>query len=225
MGDTTTAHLECFFCRFIRGFYAITQPSLLAGNRASSERRIERGGVNVGNPTTSPLTKREVPNGLDLDLFAPCAYGATTPPGYRGEAEFFAWCLIFICICVRKGEDGQIYLRKSHPPPSWFRYSDGTHSAYSDRQIARTLETVRYHEGQKHLASLLHDYWVGRCLNQIWYSRTRYSRVLYEESSDRELFEGVLKLYERTSRKPPELQAKFIRDRVATALRSLKSLE
>ena len=51
---------------------------------------------------------------LALDLLNKRASEGLVPRRYRQDAESFAWCLIYICICVGKDERSN----RHHQPPS-----------------------------------------------------------------------------------------------------------
>ena len=54
-----------------------------------------------------------------LDLLIKRPLGDMVQPLYRHDAESFAWCLIYICNCMGKDDNGEIGTLIPHPLSSW----------------------------------------------------------------------------------------------------------
>jgi hypothetical protein len=201
----------------------------MAGNWAPSKRHIERKHANTRKPTKNRVKKQTF--FATAENVGMMTYGEPPAPLYRHDAERFAWSLIITCLSVEKDANGQTRFLVPHFPPSWFRRSDGSYSTALDKRTANSLlETVPFHEKSKHLAGLLHNYWVEEQFKQRGYrGELIWGRIAfdfrYADPSDRELFEGVLRQCKEASFKLPESQGKSIRDGVAATLRSLHPLE
>jgi len=212
---------------------------LVAGHWALWEKHIEHGDISLGNLMYDPATKRGVlsdfnlareggpnrrPNAKDttgtlpflaLDLLSKKASEGLVPRRYRHDAESFAWCLIYICICAGKDEGGRIGTINPHPLSLWFGTTDTSLASKVTLGAKQLLEEFPLHKRAKPLALALHDYWVTRFNSQIrslgrsanpknitlessqsmdWIQleNTTQTTELYTEPSDCESFEKAL---------------------------------
>ena len=156
----------------------------MAGHWALWEKYIEHGDISIGNLMCDPETKRGVLNDLDLarvggparkpsakdntgtmpflalDLLNRAAFEGQVPRRYRHDAESFAWCLIYICVCMGKDGKGQIRTVNPHPLSSWFGNMDT--SQLAKQESAELNNQLPLHERIKPLAKALHNHWVSR---------------------------------------------------------------
>ena len=154
---------------------------------------------------------------MALDLLFPRAFQGMVPRLYRHDAESFAWCLIYICICMGKC-DGEILVHSPHPLRSWFEIPQiCLHSKMYE--TGDLFEKVTLHERSRPLAIKLFNHWVERFQEQqnaerpdtadtgtgtslkylpaVLFSGPKYNvpqRGAYEELSDRESFGQVCQL-------------------------------
>ena len=220
----------------------------VAGHWALWEKHIEHGDISIGNLMCDPVTKRGVLGDFDLsreggphmkpsakdnaraipflalDLLNKRAIDGLVPHRYRHDAESFAWCLIYICICIGKSERGRIDTIRPHPLSSWFTSMGTSHSSKITLSSRELLKEFPLHERTKPLAVVLHDYWVTRYNDQsaaerstrfghtplgsleswIQPTETVQTKVPYQEHSDNESFKRVLILILRASSVVPK---------------------
>ena len=218
------------------------------------EQHIEHGNISIGNLMYDPATKRGVLNDFDLardggpnrkptakdntgtmpflalDLLDKRAFECLVPRRYRHDAESFAWCLIYICVCMGKDDKGRIRTINPHPLSSWFTHTTDSRYSKTTLDSEGLLDELPLHKGTTPLVVVLHDHWVARYQAQMASGRSASRRPWigtvesYKEPSARESLERVLERYESVVHVLPEPQAKFIREKVAT-VRSLYALE
>jgi len=104
---------------------------------------------------------------LALDLLNKRASEGLVPRRYRQDAESFAWCLIYICICVGKDERGRIGTINPHPLLPWFETIATSFASKVTLRRGQLLEEFPLHKRAKPLALALHDYWVARFNSQM----------------------------------------------------------
>ena len=145
---------------------------------------IERGSIGGGNLAYDPVMKggvlkepnsvrlgrdKEKPSGNDdigtspfmaLDLLDNWRLKGTAPRLYRYDAESFAWCFIWTCICMKKDAQGRIRMIYPNPFSSWYWGVD----SYSWRvtHTQRLLEDALFHRSSKHIATMFCSHWVWR---------------------------------------------------------------
>jgi len=157
----------------------------VAGHWALWEKDIEHGDISIGNLMCDPKTKRGVLNDLDLareggpnkkpsakdntgtmpflalDLLDKAAFNGQVQRRYRHDAESFAWCLIYICVCnMGEGPKRGICTVNPHPLSSWFGNVDTSYRA--KRNSAELNGRLPLHERTKPLAKALYIHWVNR---------------------------------------------------------------
>ena len=103
---------------------------------------------------------------MALDLLNTEAFLGMVPRRYRHDAESFAWCLVYICICMKKDDDGDILVIRPHPLSSWFMDPSSCYQSKTDEETLRLLKDVPLHQRSKDLASALRHHWVTRFKNQ-----------------------------------------------------------
>ena len=102
---------------------------------------------------------------MALDLLNSGAFQGMVPRLYRHDAESFAWCLIYICICM-EDRNGEILVTKPHPLLPWFRDPASCYKSKTDQETKELLGRVRLHKKSASLAKALNTHWTGRFLNQ-----------------------------------------------------------
>ena len=118
-----------------------------------------------GGPDRTPSVKDDTGTlpFLALDLLNKQASEGLVPRRYRHDAESFAWCLIYICICMKRTEGGGIGTVKPHPLPWWFTsMSDSRSSKY-----ALVPKEFPLHKRTKPLVVALLNHWRTRYTDQI----------------------------------------------------------
>jgi hypothetical protein len=152
---------------------------------------IEHGDISIGNLMCDLVTNRGVLNDFDLARFTapdrtPSARDNTgTLPFlamdllneealrggvrrlYRHDAESFAWCLIYICICMDKDNQGLIGTLNPHPLSPWFM--DMAHCLNSKNTLSDVglLRGFPLHHKINPLANELYNCWAGRYSKQL----------------------------------------------------------
>ena len=189
--DMLIAFLDTFFCKFFfRVICTSHNTHSVAGHWALWERGIEQGDVSIGNLTRDPVIKRDALNDFDLTrLSAPNQKPSKTenigilpflaldllnersfkrvPRLYRHEAESFTWCLIYVCMCMRKDSEDRIIPHRRNPLSLWFADMDDCLASKLDLADAGLLKKFPYHQDIELLVSELHDYWTCRYYNQL----------------------------------------------------------
>ena len=102
---------------------------------------------------------------MALDLLNPEASRGMVQRRYRHDAESFAWCLVYICVCMKKAENGKILVISPHPLLSWFRNPDASSRSKTEEETVRLLKEVPLHKSSKDLAAALRHHWVTRFKN------------------------------------------------------------
>ena len=102
---------------------------------------------------------------LALDLLNEAAFKGLIRRLYRHDAESFAWCLIYICICMEKGDDGRIGTQKPHPLPPWFQDPGNCFQSKIDL-VGSGLPQFPLHQNIRQFVSSLHRQWTNRYLDQ-----------------------------------------------------------
>jgi len=99
---------------------------------------------------------------LALDLLNKRALDGLVKRLYRHDAESFAWCLIYICICMGKDHEGRIGTLDPHPLSSWFL--DTAHCLFSKTTLDEQglLDKFPLHQMTKPLVTELYHYWKVR---------------------------------------------------------------
>ncbi|KAF9779210.1 hypothetical protein BJ322DRAFT_1214318 [Thelephora terrestris] len=224
--------------RFIREFLGIETDGARVLRTVSSvtghsgRRESSTGSISIDNLMYHPVTKRGVLNDFDLarsstqvgssrakdntgtrpfmalDLLSEEASKGQVKRLYRHDAESFAWCLVYICICMTKNERGEISTITPNPLFPWF--DTATVCQASKQKANKMLELLAkttIHASSTHFAAELCDLWITRfhdqesAMNVIVQDSSgsrlarfslipRKSRV-YEEPSDREWFRQV----------------------------------
>ena len=152
---------------------------------------------------------------MALDLLNDQAFKGMVPRLYRHDAESFAWCLVYICICMKK-EGDKISVIGPHPLAPWFMGPDSCFH-FKLKGTARLLVEVPLHDRYKDFAAALRRHWVERHDRQLaaedsaMYKLPEPTRAfpghflpksssivpkkkVYEEPSDREWFRQVYQL-------------------------------
>lgn len=156
----------------------------MTGHWALWEKYIEHGDISIGNLMCDPDTRRGVLNDLDLarmggpsrkpsakdntgtmpflalDLLNEAAFDGGVQRRYRHDAESFAWCLIYICVCMGRDSEGRIRTVSPHPLLRWFGNVDTSYRAKS--QLKELDNRLPLHEATKPLAKALHVHWMNR---------------------------------------------------------------
>ena len=116
----------------------------------------------VGGPARKPSAKDNTGTMpfLALDLLNKAAFEGQVPRRYRHDAESFAWCLIYICVCMGKDNKGRIRTVNPHPLSSWFGNMDT--SQLAKQESAELNNQLPLHKRTKPLAKALHNHWVTR---------------------------------------------------------------
>jgi len=240
---------DCFFCKCFHGPYAITSINSSAGHWHPRE-HPKHGDTDVGNLMYNPVTKQGVLNNLNLapeggphgepstkvnlntriipfsalDLLGERRSDPVMPRHYRHDAESFAWCLIYICVCMRKDDEGRIGTIKPCPLSSWFTYKSNSHYSKVSLHSTRFLNDPPLHKRAAPLATALQDYWVerhgGKSTTKCPASLEHQTRIAPAEEShmqpsDLESLKRVLELHESAIQALPEPQAELIRDTTA----------
>ena len=99
---------------------------------------------------------------LALDLLNEKAFKGLVPRLYRHDAESFAWCLVYICICMAKDKDGQIRVISPHPLTSWFVDPYSCLGSKLGGSTAELLARVPLHSRSQKLAVVLYRHWLTR---------------------------------------------------------------
>ena len=166
-----------------------------------SEYRIDHGDISSGKPTCNSVAKQRTPNVSDLArssgwdreraaksntgplpflalelVLSKSSPNATVQLLYRHEAEAFAWCLIYICLSVRK-DDSQIRTIYRHPLSSWFVNIDACYSS-KVKLSAKSFDGVPYHQRTVPMAVRLNHYWNTRHDKQRAAGRPRRSSAV-----------------------------------------------
>ena len=163
----------------------------MAGHWALWVNGIEHGDISIGNLMYDPATKRGVLNDFDLarlgapdrqptakdntgtmpflalDLLNEAAFKGLVRRLYRHDAESFAWCLIYICICMEKGRDGRIGTQKPHPLSPWFQDPGNCFQSKINLVGSGLLSKFPLHQNMMPLVSRLHNYWATRFEDQL----------------------------------------------------------
>ncbi|KAF8318065.1 uncharacterized protein EI90DRAFT_3158646 [Cantharellus anzutake] len=194
--DVLIAYLDCFFCHW--GLW---------------DGEVFHGDISTGNLMYKPGTKRGVlvdfdlarlgkqmgPSGKDntgtmpfmaLDLLSVEALKGSVLRLYRHDSESFAWCLIYICICMDKGDDGKILTISPHPLSSWFKSPDNCRNSKQNEETANLLKKAPLHQRYRNFAAALHKYWIGRYYRQTAAERSAMFNNPFEDI--REHFPGHL---------------------------------
>ena len=165
----------------------------MAGHWALWGAGIEHGDISVENLMFDPVTKRGVLNDFDLarwsapnrkpsaedntgtlpflalDLLNDAALEGHVRRLYRHDAESFAWCLIYLYICMDRDKQGQITTRDPHPLLSWFKSVDASYRSkitLLKNGSLKDLAKPRLHQNIKPLVFALYNYWKDRYLDQ-----------------------------------------------------------
>ena len=133
---------------------------------------------------------------LALDLLDEKAFEGLVPRRYRHDAESFAWCLIYICICAGKDEGGRIGTINPHPLLSWFETIAGSYYSKTRLALTKLLEEFPLHKRTKPLALALHDYWTMRFYGQMSSVYKPY-KELSDHESFKEVFTKILSTHKR----------------------------
>ena len=165
---------------------AVLAPSLdtrsMVVYQALRDKGVEHGGVKIANPMhhdstvvkarydidqvrlygqhSEPSTNVGTLPFLALDLLDERPPDGTVRSLYRHDAESFAWCLIYICICMEKGSDGRIGTVNPHPLSSWFKNADSCLTSKTKLSRHGLFDKIPLHQNMMSLVSTLHDYWV-----------------------------------------------------------------
>ena len=99
---------------------------------------------------------------LALDLLNERAFKGQVPRLYRHEAESFAWCLIYICICMGKDKKGRIDTLPGRPLSSWSANMDSCRRSKADLAKDGLLNKFPHHQAIGPLVSKLYVYWRRR---------------------------------------------------------------
>jgi hypothetical protein len=143
---------------------------------------------------------------MALDLLSEEAFKGRVKRLYRHDAESFAWCLVYICICMTKDEHGEIFTISPNPLSPWF-------GPAPDCRVSKQntlLKQATIHISSTHLAAELRHLWSKRFWDQNlatspivqdvdtssgsgWAEFTCIPQEIrvYEEPSDREWFRRV----------------------------------
>ena len=100
---------------------------------------------------------------MALDLLDEAGFDGKVQRRYRHDAESFAWCLIYICVCMGEDPKRRICTVNPHPLSSWFGNVD-TYRA--KRNSAEFNGRLPLHERTKPLAKALYIHWVNRLAAQ-----------------------------------------------------------
>ena len=130
---------------------------------------------------------------MTLDLFGDRAFKGMIRYRYRRDAEYFVWCLVYTCICVEKGRNGQIYTISPHPLKAWFENPDGCSRSKSQNRVGELLKWVSLHRRYKRLAMVLCRLWAERFRRQLG----------AKESADKRTWRTSLKVCRQISRSSP----------------------
>ena len=177
---------------------------------------------------------------LALDLLIKGPSGGLVQHLYRHDAESFTWCLIYICACMRKDDDGQIRTITPHPLSSWSASLDSCFYSKTMRIYQGLLPEFHLHQNIKPLATLLYHLWVGRYwkqsgaelsanlrvyevtedASQDWmeHQETVRETELYEELPDKEWFKQHFQLLLRKSKLIPREGAEHFLEMAKTAV-------
>ncbi|KAF8344019.1 uncharacterized protein EI90DRAFT_3027933 [Cantharellus anzutake] len=120
------AYLDCFFCH-----WALWERNICHGDSARNlmYKPDTKCGVLV-DFDLARLGKQKELSGKDntgtmpfmaLDLLSEKAIIGSVLRLYRHDSESFAWCLIYICICMDKGDDDEILTISPRLLSSWFK--------------------------------------------------------------------------------------------------------
>ncbi|KAF8315998.1 uncharacterized protein EI90DRAFT_3293795 [Cantharellus anzutake] len=181
--DVLIAYLDCFFCH-----WGLWEGNLCHGD-ISTGNLMYKPGTNRGvliDFDLGLLDKQKGPSGKDntgtmpfmaLDLLSVEALKGSVPRLYRHDSESFAWCLIYICICMDRGDDGKILTISPHPLSSWFKDPGNCLASKTAIETATLLVRAPLHQRYTDFAAELHDYWVQRFNRQ-----TRFNRQMAKKS-------------------------------------------
>ena len=163
----------------------------VAGHWALWQEGIEHGDISVGNLMYDPDSHRGVLNDFDLarsraaggkpsskdntgtlpflalDLLCKGAFDGLVQRLYRHDAESFTWCLIYICICMKKDDNGQIRTITPHPLSSWSANVDSCSNSKKELSNQGSLPKFPLHQKTKPLAACLYRLWVERYRKQF----------------------------------------------------------
>ena len=225
----------------------------VAGHWALWQEGIEHGDISIGNLMYDPDTYRGVLNDFDLarsravdrkpsskdntgtlpflalDLLCNEAFDGLVRRLYRHDAESFTWCLIYICICMKKDYDGQIRTITPHPLSSWSENLDSCFRSKHSLSEEGLPREFPLHQRIGPLVDELHDCWVERRTKQCKAKRSarRRSRKLtqklppdsikheetaqmtepYEELPDEEWFKRIFQFLRDAGDDVPESKA------------------
>ncbi|KAF9779213.1 hypothetical protein BJ322DRAFT_448632 [Thelephora terrestris] len=175
-------HLDeetCFFCHSGAPWdVGIERKEASGGNLAydpviKEEVHKELASIRLGRQKGKPGVSYDIGSVpfMALDIFDNFWYKRKAPHVYRYDAESFSWCLIFICICMGKDDQGRIHMIRPNPLSSWLRGVDSCHSSKeTEWDIQTLLEDVPLHSSAKHVASMSCSHWASRFGDKPYYS-------------------------------------------------------
>ena len=174
----------------------------MAGHWALWNAGIEHGDISVENMMFDPVTKRGVLNDFDLarwsapnrkpsaedntgtlpflalDLLNDAALEGRVRRLYRHDAESFAWCLIYLYVCMGTDDQGRIKTMKHHPLLSWFESVTASHSSKITLVKNGILNKSPLHQNIRPLVFALYKYWTDK-----YHDREKYTTEKEASSS------------------------------------------
>ena len=151
---------------------------------------IEHGGTGTANPTyrdqvlkthynsgsvrfggSEPNAEVGILPFLPMDLLSEKVLEGMVRRLYRHDAESFAWCLIYICICVGKDSNGRIGTLTPHPLSDWSATLDSCF--FSKHMLIRDglLDEFPLHQNIWRLVASLYLLWTDRFHDQLRHNR------------------------------------------------------
>ncbi|KAF8316447.1 uncharacterized protein EI90DRAFT_3134442 [Cantharellus anzutake] len=199
------AYLDCFFCHW-----------------ALWERNICHGDISTRNLMYKPDTKCGVLVDFDLarlgkqkelsgkdntgtmpfmalDLLSEKAIIGSVLRLYQHDSESFAWCLIYICICMDKGDDDEILTISPRLLSSWFKDPGNCRASKAVTETATLLAGAPLHRQYRNFAEALRRYWVARFNRQMAAEERAMFNDPFKEDTHRLFPEHVLP---KSSKKP-----------------------
>ena len=185
--------------------------NLMVGHWALWEGGTKHGDISVGSLVYDPVTEQGVLNDWDLtreagqnrkpsaednikavpflalDLLRKRDFRNLVPRRYRHDAEAFTWCLIYICICIGKDDNGRITLNNPHHSSLWFTNLRASYWFRVGLDTGEPFQQLPLH--RRNLVTTLYQYWMDRFSDQ---SRAERSGKPYVEPSDDVLFKQLV---------------------------------
>jgi hypothetical protein len=104
---------------------------------------------------------------LALDLLNEAAFKGLVQRRYRHDAESFAWCLVYICVCMGKDQNGRIGTFHPHPLSAWFINLDACYRSKISLVENELFKNFPLHQNIASTVSALYSNWTKRYARQL----------------------------------------------------------